>query len=143
MYYLIIIFMILGAINNVYLLNQWRGGWGAYLLGYDTVRHYVDDHAENALLILPFDHASPLYFIPPSTNHYIMIADNTNTSILSSYLQNYSAVYIADRAPLTFDSSAVISIANLTIVDRSPYGVLKEILGMGYRTPMYVYKLEG
>lgn len=142
LYYLLILFLILGICSNLFLFNHWRGGWGAYLLGYDTVRHYVDDHAEHALLVLPFDHASPLYFIPPSTNHYVMVSDITNTSLLATYQQNYSAIYIANTAPLIFDSTAVINVANLTINDTSPYGLLKKIIGKGYPSPLYVYMLQ-
>ncbi|MEK6921266.1 MAG: hypothetical protein AABX82_05250, partial [Nanoarchaeota archaeon] len=92
--------------------------------------------------IMPFDHASPIYFTAPSTNTHALVSDLTNTTLLSLYQQNYSAVYIANREPLLFDSPAVINIANLTIVDRSPYGLLKDFLGMNYPSPMYIYKLE-
>lgn len=139
---LIYVFLIVAILHNVLELNHWRGGWGAYFLGYDTAQQYVDEHEENAILLLPLDHASPTYFIPPSTNKHNMVADLTNTSLLHSYQQNYSAIYIANRIPLTFDDPSIVSLANLTIIDNSPYGWFKRILGAYYPMPIYLYKVE-
>ncbi len=138
--YIIYMAFLLALMQNLQGLNEWRGGWGAYFLGYDTARQYVDDHSQNAILLLPFDHASPTYFAPPSTNQHNMVSDLTNTSLLQSYQQNYSAVYIANRYPLVFDDPSIVNIANLTIVDNSPYGWFKKAMGRYYSTPMYVYK---
>ena len=133
-------FFILAILNNGLHLNQSRGGWGAYFLGYDIARQYIDNNAENAVLLLQIDHASPTYFVPPSTNKHSMVSDLTNTSLLTLYQQNYSAVYIARRRPLVLNDSSIINIENLTIVDNSPYGWLKKTIGRYYPTPMYLYK---
>lgn len=137
--YIIYMAFLLAIMQNLQSLNEWRGGWGAYFLGYDTVRQYVDDHSQNAILLLPFDHASPTYFAPPSTNQHTMVSDLTNTSLLQPYQQNYSAVYIANRYPLVFDDPSIVNIANLTIVDNSPYGWLKKAMGRYYSRPIYLY----
>ena len=139
--YIIYFFLILAVFHNIMRLNEWRGGWGAYYLGYDTARQYVDEHAENALLVMPFDHASATYFVK-SNNAHMLVSDITNSSLLSSYLANYSAVYIANKAEMTFDDSAVVNIANLTIIDTSPYGRLKAFIGNYYSSPMYLYQVQ-
>ena len=140
-HYIILIFLLLAILHNTQRLNEWRGGWGAYFLGYDTARQYVDEHAEHTALLVPLDHASPTYFVPPSTNKHIMVADLTNSSLVHSFLENYTAIYIANRGPLFFDDASIINIANLTIIDSSPYGIIKKVIGKYYPNPMYVYKL--
>lgn len=140
MQYIIYFFILLAILSNVQRLNEWRGGWGAYFLGYDTVRQYVDDHAEHSLLIVPFDHGSPIYFL--STNQHAMVADMTNTSLLKQYAQNYTRVFITRQYELTFNDSSVVNIANLTVVDNSPYGWVKKAIGKYYKQPMYVYELK-
>lgn len=137
--YIIYVAFLLALMQNLQSLNEWRGGWGAYFLGYDTARQYVDDHSQNAVLLLPFDHASPTYFVPPSTNQHNMVSDLTNTSLLQSYQQNYSVVYIVNRYPLVFDDPSIINIANLTIVDNSPYGWFKKAIGRYYPSSIYLY----
>lgn len=137
--YMIYIFIILAIVHNAGRLNDWRGGWGAYFLGYDTVRQYVDDNAENSLLIIPHWHGSPIYFF--STNQHAMVADITNTSLLRQYALNYTDVFITSQYSMSFNESFVVNIANMTIKDNSPYGFLKRIMGRYYQ-PMYVYKVE-
>jgi len=141
LHYVILLFLILSIGHNLIRLNESRGGWGAYFLGYDTVRQYLDEYEENALLLLPMDHSSPLYFVPPSTNKHLMITDLTNSTVLHSFQQNYSAVYIANRYPLVFDDLSIVNLANLTIKDSSPYGIFKKTIGHYYPTPMYLYKV--
>lgn len=138
--YMLYFFIILAILHNVQRLNEWRGGWGAYFLGYDTVRQYVDEHAEHAVLILPFDHASPTYFF--STNQHKMEAGQTNISLLREYKENYTHVFITNRHELMFNESSVVNIANLSIQDYSPYGLLKKAIGRYYKQPMYLYEFK-
>ncbi len=143
MYYLLLLFFLFSIVHNVVRLNEWRGGWGAYFLGYDTARKYVDDHATNAVLIIPWDHSYALHFT--STNERIMLqpGDITNSSLLHSYKENYTAVFIADRDTLVFDDPTIVNIANLTVIDTSPYGILKKAIGKYYRSPFYLYEVQG
>lgn len=136
---ILILFLLLATAHNALRLNEWRGGWGAYFLGYDTVRQYVDDHAENALLVLPYNHASPLYFIN-STNNYVLEPDITNTTLLHSYADNYSTVFIASTDYLFYNDPTIVNIQNLTIRDTSLYGMVKKAIMRYYPTPMYIYK---
>lgn len=138
--YLFFILIILAILHNVQRLNEWRGGWGAYFLGYDTVRQYVDEHAEHAVLIFPFDHAAPTFFL--SSNTALMEQDQTNTTLLLMYKQNYTQVFITNRYELSFNESFVVNVANLTILDNSPYGVIKKMIGKYYATPMYLYEVK-
>ncbi len=138
--YLIYLFLILAILSNVQRLNEWRGGWGSYYLGYNTVRQYVDEHAEHAVLIIPFDHASPIYFF--STNQHKMEVEQTNISLLKEYQKNYTSVFITNRHELIFNESSVVNIANLTIIDDSPYGRIKKAMGKYYKRPMYLYEFK-
>lgn len=140
--YALLFFILLAILHNTVRLNEWRGGWGAYFLGYDTVRQYVDDNAEHAVLIFPFDHASPTYFIAPSTNTQGMEQEQTNTTLLLLYKQNYTRVFITNRYELSFNESFVVNVENLSITDTSPYGIVKKALGKYYKDTMYVYEVK-
>ena len=142
MNYIILLFLFLAILSNIQRLNEWRGGWGGYFLGYDTARQYMDKHAIDALLIVPFDHAIAAYFTPPSTNQEIMVSDFRNSSLLQSYKENYTSVFIAAHYPLTFDDPTILNIENLTIQDNSPYGQLKKLLRKYYATPIYLYEVK-
>ncbi len=137
---ILIIFLLLATAHNALRLNEWRGGWGAYFLGYDTVREYVDTHESNAVVLLEYNWASPIIFL--TSNKAEMVADLTNDAAIYDYAANYSAVYIVQRFPLQFSDPAIVNVANLTIVDNSPYGWLKKAVNKYYIPPMYVYQLE-
>lgn len=139
-FYIICFLLLLALAHNAIRLNEWRGGWGAYFLGYDTSRQYVDAHAENAVLLVPFDWSSPTYFT--TTNEIKMIHDITNSSIIKEFAGNYSAVYITSRKQQMYDDAEIINIANLTVNDQSPYGFLKRVIGKYYADPMYLYVLN-
>lgn len=139
---LILIFLLFAVLQNIQRLNEWRGGWGAYFLGYDTARQYVDEHAQNAVLFVELTHASPTYFVPPSTNQHIMTGDIMNSTLLRSYAKNYSTVYVTQRYPLTFSDPSIVNVANLTIIDNSLYGRIKKLIGRYYVPKMYIYKTE-
>lgn len=141
-YYVIILVMLLSIGHNVLRLNEWRGGWGGYFLGYDTARQYVDDNSNDAILLLPIDHSSPTYFSPMSRNTQAMVADLTNSSVVRSHGTNYSTVYIASRQRLFFDDLKIINIINLTIADTSPYGRFKRIINRYYSNEIYLYNYD-
>ncbi|MBI4140846.1 hypothetical protein HY485_03345, partial [Candidatus Woesearchaeota archaeon] len=140
----VILFILLGIFHNAVRLNEWRGGWGAYFLGYNTVRQYIDDTSHDAILLFRWDHMLAIMFDPESSNTQAMVKDKdlTNSSILRYYARNYSAVYITNRRPLVFNDSSIVNIANLTIVDKSPYGVFKMAVGRYYSEPFYLYLLN-
>lgn len=135
---ILILFLLFATVHNALRLNEWRGGWGAYFLGYDTVREYVDAHESNAILLLEYNWASPIIFL--SSNKAEMVGDLTNNTTIYDYAANYSAVYIVQRFPLEFSDPAIVNVANLTIVDTSAYGWIKKTIHKYYNTPMYVYK---
>lgn len=138
--YVIFLFILLAIVHNLTRLNEFRGGWGAYFLGYDTVRQYVDENAQNALLVVPFDHATPVYFF--SSNKITMLSDLTNVTELKAYKQNYTRVFVTRPYELPFDDNSVVNITNLTIRDNSPYGWLKKAMDKYYAQPMYVYEVK-
>lgn len=140
--YVIILFVLLAIFHNLVRLNEFRGGWGAYVLGYNTVREYVDENADGALLLVRLDHAIPTYFPSNSTNDIRMQSDLTNMTQLLSYKDNYTRIFVTSQSPMQFDDSSVVNIANLTIKDTSPYGLLKRVLGHYYRDPMYLYEVK-
>lgn len=142
MQYIIYIFIILAFIQNAKRLNEWRGGWGSYFLGYDTARQYIDSHAKNAIMLIQPDHLPPVYFT--STNKVKMAAVNdlTNPSVLRLYQKEYALVYIVHRSPLVFIGPSIVNEIKLTIKDDSPYGKFKKIIGKYYPEPMYIYEVN-
>ncbi len=138
-YYVILLFLLLSIGHNILRLNDWRGGWGGYFLGYDTARQYVDAHEKQAVLLIKETHASPTYFL--SNNTIAMIPELTNSSVLKSFMAQYSTVFIVHTESLDFNNKEIRNIANLTVNDESPYGMLKKIVGKYYKHKMYLYKV--
>ena len=129
--------LILAVITTGLRLNEWRGGWGAYFLGYDTAREYVDSISNNSILLVRMDHAAPTYFV--SNNTILMTADLTNQSLLEELQRKYKTVFIADRQQLK-ENKTIIHITDLSIKDNSPYGKLKKLANREYTLKMKIYK---
>lgn len=138
--YLIYLCMVLGVFYNVVWFNEWRGGWGEYFLGYDAARQYVDSTANNSVLLVRLDHAAPTYFV--SNNTVVMVSDITNSSQVNEFRKNYSRVFITNPAPVSFSDNKIVLVANVSIKDASPYGILKKSMGRYYLTTMYVYEAK-
>jgi hypothetical protein len=138
--HIVFFFIIFSVFHNIIRLNEFRGGWGAYYLGYDTVRQYIDENAKNALLVVKHDVGLPVFFF--SSNSITMLSNITDGTALSEYKQNYTQLFIASPYELQFDDNSVINIANLTIRDASPYGKFKKMLGKYYLSPMYLYEFN-
>lgn len=141
MRYVIYGLLILAILHNTVRLNEWRGGWGAYFLGYDTVRAYVDDHASHALLLTAFDHGMPTYFVSNNNNTLEMFGD-FNSTFFDDYLSRYSTVFIVARYPIDYNSSMIARSFSIPIQDNSPYGLLKRSINKAYPSPMYIYELQ-
>lgn len=142
---IIICLLIIGAIlHNTVRLNEWRGGWGAYFLEYDTARQFIDKQAKNSILLVKMDHAAPTYFACDKTNNTIkMIADLSDVNAIKSFALNYSDVFVAQhQQQIKFKNKQILNIANLTATDNSPYGNLKSLLGKYYQDKIYIYKLQ-
>ena len=71
-----------------------------------------------------------------------MLADLTNVTQLKAYKENYTHVFVTTPYELQFQDSAIVSVANLTIKDNSPYGKIKKRIGKYYSTQMYVYEVK-
>lgn len=136
-YYTIILILLLSISHNVLRLNEWRGGWGAYFLKYDAARTYVDEHEKNAVLLVKESHALPTYFV--SNNTIKMIPDILNVSVIESFAKNYSTILVAHTVPIDFMSERMQNTINLTIIDKSPYGMFKKIIGRYYESKIYIY----
>lgn len=136
--FLIYLFLILAIVHNVGRLNNWKGGWDAYLLGYDTAREYVDSHATNSIMVVKEDHSFPVFFM--STNE-IKMAPLTNNTLLCSLKKEYNSVFIAHKDPLVFGGGLKFKHLLLEIKDGSPYGKIKKLFGRYYQ-PMHLYELQ-
>ncbi len=139
-YYVLVLFLLLSFGHNVLRLNEWRGGWGGYFLGYDTARQYVDAHEKQAALLIKETHASPTYFL--SNNTLAMIPELTNITTIHTFTQNYSSVFIAHTQLIDFKDNHMNNVANLTVKDTSPYGKIKKMLNRYYQNKIYLYKFE-
>ncbi len=129
--------LILTVITTGVRLNEWRGGWGAYFLGYDTAREYVDVVANNSVLVVKLDHAAPTYFI--TNNTIFMAPDKTDKTLLTNLQKNYTQVFITDTRPLP-ETPTITHVTDLSIKDTSPYGKLKTLANRDYTLKMKVYK---
>lgn len=138
--YIICLVLLISILLGLVRLNEWRGGWGAYFLGYDTARQYVDGHASNSVMLLPFDHSSPTYFV--STNNEMLVKDITNSSLFREYQHNYTTVFIASKTHLTFENGSMFNVTQLRVIDNSLYGKFKRFIGRDYKDPIYLYTLQ-
>ena len=129
---LIILAVILHAAN----LNSWRGGWGDYFLGWQTVGDFVDLNANNSVLVEPYNHGYPFYF--RTNNSQIMLTDIANYSLLFNLSKQFTQVYVANRSPVEVKSYLQLK-AELQPHDRSLYARMKKLIGRSSQAKFYVY----
>lgn len=124
-HYIIIFFLILAIFHNGYRLNSARGGWGDWILGWQTVRDYVESNNQTDVLIV----LSPPPFYFRSKDKIIISEYTLDKTKLFNISKSFKNIYVVlDRAELEYKPDYLYLNTILKVSDSSIYNTFKTYL---------------
>lgn len=135
--YLILVFLLLAVFHNAYRLNSARGGWGDWILGWQTIRDYIDNNMSNSAIAVRGN--APIDYLRINKNNTIFQHHSFDKEGLYNISKNFSNVYVVpDRSSI--ERPYLKLVENIKVRDNSFYSRIKYLIGRKSQANFYIYQ---